>query len=38
VVILDRNPMTVDPDAIKDIRVLETIKEGRTIYRRDAGQ
>lgn len=24
---------TVLPDAIKDIRVLETIKEGKTIYR-----
>jgi predicted amidohydrolase YtcJ len=32
-VILDRNPLTVDPMAIKDIRVVETIKEGRTIYR-----
>lgn len=36
--ILDRNPLTVDPDAIKDIRVMETIKEGRTIYRRGAGE
>jgi predicted amidohydrolase YtcJ len=32
-VILDRNPLTVEPMAIKDIRVVETIKEGRTIYR-----
>jgi predicted amidohydrolase YtcJ len=32
-VILDRNPLTVDPAAIKDIQVMETIKEGRTIYR-----
>lgn len=31
-VILDRNPLTVDPMTIKDIRVMETIKEGRTIY------
>ena len=33
-VILDRNPLAVDPMAIKDIRVIETIKEGRTIYQR----
>lgn len=32
-VILDANPLTVDPMKIKDIKVLETIKEGRTIYR-----
>ena len=33
-VILDRNPLKVEPMAIKDIRVMETIKEGRTIYER----
>ena len=33
-VILDQNPLKVDPKAIKDIRVVETIKEGNTIYRR----
>jgi hypothetical protein len=32
-VILDRNPLTVDPMAIKDIKVVETIKEGQTIYK-----
>jgi predicted amidohydrolase YtcJ len=30
--ILDRNPLTVDPMTIKDIKVIETIKEGRSIY------
>lgn len=33
-VILDRNPLKVEPPAIKEIRVMETIKEGRTIYQR----
>ena len=32
-VILDKNPLTVDPMAIKDIEVVETIKEGKTIYK-----
>ena len=31
-VILDGNPLTVDPMAIKDIRVVETFKEGISIY------
>jgi hypothetical protein len=32
-VILDQNPLEVDRMAIKDIKVVETIKEGKTIYR-----
>lgn len=32
-VILDKDPLKVDPLKIKDIKVVETIKEGRTIYR-----
>ena len=31
-VILDKDPLTVNPMAIKDIRIVETIKEGVTIY------
>ena len=31
-VILDRNPLSVDPMTIKDVKVVETIKEGRSIY------
>ncbi len=31
-VVLDQNPLKVDPMKIKDIKVLETIKEGKTIY------
>jgi predicted amidohydrolase YtcJ len=31
-VILDRNPLKVDPMSIKDIKVIETVKEGKTIY------
>ena len=33
-VILDANPLTAEPDKIKDIRVVETIKRGQTIYAR----
>jgi len=33
-VILDRNPLKVDPMTIKDIAVLETIKDGVTVYSR----
>lgn len=36
-VILDKNPLKVEPTTIKDITVLETIKEGRAVYRRAAG-
>jgi len=34
-VVLDRNPLAVDPREIRDIQVLATIKEGAVIYRRD---
>ena len=32
-VVLDKNPLKVEPTAIKDIKVLETIKEGISIYK-----
>jgi hypothetical protein len=33
-VILDQNPLKVHPATIKDIQVVETLKEGRTIYKK----
>jgi predicted amidohydrolase YtcJ len=33
-VILDKNPLKVEPETIKDIQVMETIKEGESIYTR----
>lgn len=36
-VILDKDPLKVEPMAIKNIKVLETIKEGVTIYPAVAG-
>jgi predicted amidohydrolase YtcJ len=34
-VILDKNPVAVDPTTINEIQVMETIKEGTTVYRRN---
>ncbi|HQR72220.1 MAG TPA: amidohydrolase [Burkholderiaceae bacterium] len=34
-VILDKNPLKVDPTTINQIVVLETIKEGKSVYRRN---
>lgn len=34
-VILDRSPLKTAPEQLKDIQVLETIKEGRTIYQKE---
>jgi predicted amidohydrolase YtcJ len=33
-VILSENPLTIETNKIKDIQVLETIKEGKTIFKR----
>jgi predicted amidohydrolase YtcJ len=33
-VILDKNPLKAKPMAIKDIKVVETVKEGKTVYKR----
>jgi predicted amidohydrolase YtcJ len=33
-VILEKNPLAVEPTSIKDIAVVETIKEGKTVWRR----
>ena len=32
-VILDQDPTAIDPEALDGIRVVETIKEGRSVYR-----
>lgn len=34
--VLDGNPLTIDPMKIADIKVMETIKHGKTVYRREA--
>ena len=34
-VILEQNPLKVEPKTIKDIKVLETIKEGETVFKRE---
>ena len=34
--VLDRDPFAIDPADLRDVRVLATVKEGETLYRRDA--
>lgn len=36
-VILDGNPLKVEPNAIRDIEVVETVKSGRSVYRAPKG-
>jgi hypothetical protein len=31
---LDKNPLKVAPIEIKDVKVVETIKEGKSIYKK----
>jgi predicted amidohydrolase YtcJ len=33
-VVLDKNPLKVDPMTLKDIQVLETIKEGKSVFKK----
>lgn len=35
-VIVDRNPLTIPPEELMELTVLETLKEGETIWRRGA--
>lgn len=37
-VILDKDPLLVDPETIKDIKVLETIAHGKTVFKSAAGK
>ena len=34
--ILDRDPLAVPPEELRDIRVLETWKDGAAIFRQEA--
>jgi len=31
---MDKNPIKVEPLTLKDIKVMETIKEGKSIYKK----
>ena len=35
-VILDKNPMVIDPMEITNVKVMETIKEGKSVFRRSS--
>ena len=37
-IILDRDPLGCEPSELRDVRVLETIKHGRTVYRTEEGR
>ncbi|RYE83458.1 MAG: hypothetical protein EOP19_13825, partial [Hyphomicrobiales bacterium] len=33
-VVLEKNPLDVPPDALSQLKIIETFKEGRSVYRR----
>ena len=33
-VILDQNPLKIEPMKLKDIKVVETFKQGKSIYKK----
>ncbi|MNY25211.1 N-substituted formamide deformylase precursor [compost metagenome] len=33
-VILNKDPLTIDPKELRSVQVLETIKEGKTVFKR----
>ena len=35
-IILDKDPLSVAPEELESIRVLETVSEGRPLWRREA--
>ena len=37
-VLLSRNPLTTDPGKLREVVVLETVKDGKTVYRRPAAK
>ena len=37
-IIIEENPLEIDIDKIKDIKILETIKNGKTLYKRKEGK
>lgn len=34
-IIVDKNPLTIDPTTLRSIQVMETIKEGKTVFKRE---
>lgn|GEM_PF-5668545 len=34
-IVLDRNPLEIDPTTLREVRVLQTIKDGQVVYEAD---